>query len=57
VKKDNIKNLLIFPCGSTGAIEIYNSFKYEKKINLFLANSTNTNNKLYYKKESIIIIN
>jgi hypothetical protein len=57
VKKDKIKNLLIFPCGPISAIEIYNSFKYEKNINLFLANSTNTNNKLYYKKKIIKLPN
>jgi hypothetical protein len=36
VKKNNLTNLLIFPCGAISAIEIYNSFKDEKNINTFL---------------------
>ena len=57
MKKNNLTNLLIFPCGAISAIEIYNSFKDEKNINTFLANSTNLNNKLYYKKKIIKLPN
>jgi hypothetical protein len=57
VKKNNLTNLLIFPCGAISAIEIHNSFKDEKNINTFLANSTNLNNKLYYKKKIIKLPN
>ena len=51
MKKDKITNLLIFPCGSISSIEIFNSFKYEKNVCTYLANSSNLNNKLYYKKK------
>lgn len=51
MKKNKITNLLIFPCGSLSGIEIFNSFKYEKNVCTYLANSSNLNNKLYYKKK------
>ena len=51
MKKNKITNLLIFPCGSLSGIEIFNSFKYEKNVCTHLANSSNLNNKLYYKKK------
>lgn len=49
------KNILIFPCGSENALEIYDSLKYNVNFNVFGATSREDYSTFVYPKENYIL--